>query len=203
MLFALLSLLACNIDVTLPSPEINPEVVKSGDIIFQISTSSQAPAVALASNSPITHVGVISVEGDKVTVIEAVEPVREILVKDFIDHGTMWGVYRLKDAPQGTKWSSKVIRAARAMKGKHYDPLFQWGDDRIYCSELVWKAYSRGAGIDLTEPRRVGDLNLSLPPVQELIKKRMGGKKLNLDEKIVTPGDLHESDLLEPVIGFL
>ena len=190
MLISLLSLLAC--DVSLPSPTPTSNEVQSGDIIFQISTSSQAPAVALASNSPITHVGIISVE-----------PVREIPVKDFIDHGTTWGVYRLKDTPQDTKWSKKVIRAARAMKGKHYDSLFQWGDDRIYCSELVWKAFSRGAGVDLVQPQRIGDLNLSLAPVQSLIKRRMGGKKLNLEEKIVTPGALHESDKLEPVIGFL
>ncbi len=201
MLIALLSLLAC--DVSLPSPEATPDEVRSGDIIFQVSSSSQAPAVALASNSAITHVGIISVEGDKVTVIEAVEPVREIPIESFIDHNNLWGIYRLKEEPSNPSWSKKVIRSARAMKGKHYDSLFQWGDNRIYCSELVWKAYSRGAGIELSEPQRVGDLNLSLPPVQELIKKRMGGKKLNLEEKIVTPGALYESDLLEPVMGFL
>lgn len=196
-----LSLLACNVEMKSSDPGASD--VESGDIIFQVSSSSQAPAVALASNSPITHVGIISVEGDKVTVIEAVEPVREVSIESFIDHSNLWGVYRLKQQPKNPDWSKKVIRAARAMKGKHYDGLFQWSDDRIYCSELVWKAYKRGTGIDLSTPQRVGDLNLSLPPVQELIKRRMGGKKLNLDEKIVTPGALHESDLLEPVIGFL
>ncbi len=201
MLIALLSLLAC--DVSLPSPTPTSNELQSGDIIFQVSSSSQAPAVALASNSPITHVGIIAVDGDRVTVIEAVEPVREIPIESFIDHSNLWGVSRLKEAPKNPNWSKKVLRAARAMKGKHYDGLFQWGDDRIYCSELVWKAYSRGAGIDLVQPQRVGDLNLSLAPVQTLIKRRMGGKKLNLDEKIVTPGALHESDKLEPVIGFL
>ena len=201
MLIALLSLLAC--DVSLPSPTPTSNELQSGDIIFQVSSSSQAPAVALASNSPITHVGIIAVDGDRVTVIEAVEPVREIPIESFIDHSNLWGVSRLKEAPKNPNWSKKVLRAARAMKGKHYDGLFQWGDDRIYCSELVWKAYSRGAGIDLVQPQRVGDLNLSLAPVQSLIKRRMGGKKLNLEEKIVTPGALHESDKLEPVIGFL
>lgn len=201
MLIALLSLLAC--DVSLPSPTPTSNEVQSGDIIFQVSSSSQAPAVALASNSPITHVGIIAVDGDRVTVIEAVEPVREIPIEEFIDHSNFWGVSRLKDAPKNPNWSKKVLHVARAMKGKHYDGLFQWGDDRIYCSELVWKAFSRGAGIDLVQPQRVGDLNLSLAPVQSLIKRRMGGKKLNLEEKIVTPGALHESDKLEPVIGFL
>lgn len=201
MLILLLSLFAC--DISLPSPTPTSNEVQNGDIIFQVSSSSQAPAVALASSSPITHVGIIAVDGDRVTVIEAVEPVREIPIENFIDHSNFWGVSRLKDAPKNSNWSKKVIRAARAMKGKHYDSLFQWGDDRIYCSELVWKAYSHGAGIDLVKPQRVGDLNLSLAPVQSLIKRRMGGKKLNLDEKIVTPGALHESDKLETVTGFM
>ena len=181
----ILSLLACNVELESPTPDSTDSY--SGDIIFQVSGSPQASAVALASGSPITHVGLIVVEGDKVTVIEAVEPVREIPIEQFIDHG----------------WSSRVVRYARAMKGKHYDSLFQWNDDRIYCSELVWKAFSKGAGIELTEPQHLGDLNLSLPPVQALIKKRMGGKSPNLNEKIVTPAGLHKSEKLEMVMGFI
>jgi len=201
MIFSLiLSLLACNVEHLDSTPDSS--FVRSGDVIFQVSNSSQAPAVALASGSPVTHVGLISVEGGKVTVIEAVEPVREIPIKQFIDDGGLWGVYRLKEEPTAPAWSSRVIRAARAMKGRHYDGLFQWDDQRIYCSELVWKAY-RAAGIELVKPERVGDLNLSLPPVQALIKRRVGDRKINLDEKIVTPGSLYESDKLEMVLGFI
>jgi len=197
----ILSVLACNVEIESPTPDSTDSY--SGDIIFQVSSSPQASAVALASGSPITHVGLIVVEGDKVTVIEAVEPVREIPIEQFIDHGGMWGIYRLKERPKNPDWSSRVVRYARAMKGKHYDSLFQWNDDRIYCSELVWKAFSKGAGIELTEPQHLGDLNLSLPPVQALIKKRMGGKSPNLNEKIVTPAGLHKSEKLEMVMGFI
>lgn len=197
----ILSLLACNVELESPTPDST--LARSGDIIFQVSSSSQSSAVALASGSPITHVGLIAVKGDKVTVIEAVEPVREIPIEQFIDHGGMWGIYRLKDQPSDPKWSSRVVRFARSMKGRHYDNLFQWNDDLIYCSELVWKAFSRGAGIELTKPQRLGELNLSLPPVQSLIKKRTGGRDLNLDEKIVTPAGLYGSKKLEMVMGFI
>jgi cell wall-associated NlpC family hydrolase len=115
----------------------------------------------------------------------------------------LWGVYRLKDAPADPLWRDKVVRAARAMKGKHYDGLFQWGDDRIYCSELVWKAYRRGAGIELAPLERIGDLDVSAPPVQRLIKSRLRGRKLNLDEPVVTPGRLYASDKIESVFGYL
>ena len=201
ILSLILSLLACNVELESPTPDSAD--VRSGDIIFQVSSSSQAPAIALASGSPITHVGLIAVEGGRVTVVEAVEPVREVPIEQFIDHGGMWGVYRLKDQPNDPKWSSKVVRSARSMKGKHYDSLFQWNDDRIYCSELGWKAFVKGAGIELTEPQRLGELNLSLPPVQALIKKRMGGRAPNLDERIVTPASLHTSGKLEMVMGFI
>jgi uncharacterized protein YycO len=200
---SILGLMACGFSIAQPSPTVDSTNVKSGDIIFQVSSSSQAPAVALASGSPITHVGLIAVEGDRVTVIEAVEPVREIPIEKFIDHGSMWGVSRLVDEPKNPGWAAKVVKAARAMKGRHYDALFQWGDDRIYCSELVWKAYQRGAGIELVSPERLGDMNLSLPPVRALIQRRTGGKGLNLEEKVVTPGHLHDSEMLETVVGFL
>ena len=39
----------------------------------------------------------------------------------------------------------------RQLEGKHYDFWFEWSDERIYCSELVWKIYRRGLGIELGE----------------------------------------------------
>lgn len=194
------ALLGCASGAT---PEEAASGLRSGDIVFQVSQSSQAPAVALASASPITHVGLVAVSGDKVTVIEAVEPVREIPFESFVAHGSLWGVSRLREPPADPDWAKPVLKAARALKGKHYDALFQWADDRIYCSELVWKAYQRGAGIELVEPQHVRDLNLSLPPVQALIEKRTHGKGVDPDEPIVTPGWLHGSDKLEHVVGML
>jgi hypothetical protein len=81
--------------------------------------------------------------------------------------------------------------------------LFGWSSDRIYCSELVWKAFKDGAGIELVVPERFKDLNLSSPVVKNLIKSRLGNKSLDLNEQIVTPGHLHDSDLLENIYGFL
>lgn len=176
--------------------------MKTGDIIFQVSNSSQSTAVALATSSPITHVGLIVVKDKEVSVIEAVEPVREVQLDKFIEHGSLWSVSRLKNEPEDPKWASKVVKTARKMKGKHYDKLFQWGDDKIYCSELVWKAY-KSVGIELVEPQRLGDLNLSYEPVQMLIKKRTHGKEVNLDELVVSPGHLHSSKKLKTVMGLL
>ena len=34
-------------------------------------------------------------------------------------------------------------------KGKNYDLTFEWSDDKIYCSELIWKIYKRSTGIEI------------------------------------------------------
>ncbi len=63
-------------------------------------------------------------------------------------------VKRLKD--RDAVLSREVLEAMRrvgeTMAGKPYDLKFGWSDDLIYCSELVWKIYERGAGV------RVGEL---------------------------------------------
>ena len=84
-------------------------------------------------------------------------------------------------------------------KGKRYDALFQWDDRRIYCSELVYDIYKKAVGISLGKVQRVKDLNLKPKSVQKLIKARLG-KRLNLNEKIITPVSIFNDPRLETVI---
>jgi uncharacterized protein YycO len=183
------------------SSSIDKSLFEDGDIIFQVTHSSQSQAVSLASGSPITHVGLINVSEGRVTVIEAMEPVREVSVEQFVGRSSHWGLSRLNEEMENPNWADSVISAARSMKGKHYDGLFQWSDDRIYCSELVWKAYKSSLGIELAELETVGDLDLSPQPVQELIRRRTAnGATLNLEEPIITPGHLIASDKLTVII---
>ncbi len=187
---------------------LNPETVdwKDGDILFQVSHSGQAPAVAIASGSPITHTGLVSVDErtGAVTVVEAVQPVREVALETFLAHGSAWSAHRLRpEAAEalGPRWADAVLRVARKWKGANYDARFEWSDTKIYCSELVWKAYARGAGLELVAPQRVGELSLGNPVVKALVDKRTHGKGANLDELIVTPGALADSPLLERFAG--
>jgi uncharacterized protein YycO len=41
------------------------------------------------------------------------------------------------------------------LRGKKYDIYFGWDDQRIYCSELVWKIYKRGANIEIGKLQRL------------------------------------------------
>jgi hypothetical protein len=79
--------------------------------------------------------------------------------------------------------------------GRDYDIYFEWSDDRIYCSELVWKIYKSAAGIEIGSLQKLKDFDLSHPLVQEKIKERFGGHP-PLDEIVISPASIFDSDLL-------
>jgi hypothetical protein len=88
--------------------------------------------------------------------------------------------------------------AARAFLGRPYDPRFGWDDDRIYCSELVVKAYERGAGVSLGKRERLGDLRLL--GIEKAAELRWGGP-VPKDLVLVTPASLAEDGRLDLVAG--
>ena len=85
------------------------------------------------------------------------------------------------------------------MQGKQYDLFFGWSDDKIYCSELIWKIYKRGAGIEVGKLEKLRDFDLSAPSVQKIMKQRYGSK-VPMDETVISPVSIFKSDLLVKVL---
>lgn len=176
---------------------------KNGDIIFHETNSSQSAAIKAATKSKYSHVGIIYLQKGKPVVYEAVQPVKISSLKSFIARsvGGHYVVKRLKNAD--TDLSAEVLgrmeREARRHLGKNYDWVFGWSDAKIYCSELVWKIYKYGAGIELSPTRKLGDFDLSHPAVKAKLKERYGSK-IPYEEPVVAPGQLFESDKLETVL---
>ena len=83
-------------------------------------------------------------------------------------------------------------------QGKDYDIYFEWSNDRIYCSELVWKIFDRALGVSVGELESLGEFDLSSPVVQQKVQERWG-EPLPLDEPVISPASMFESDLLEEV----
>lgn len=178
----------------------NPYSLQEGDVVFQETKSNQATAVKAATNSRWSHVGIIVRNNGKLAVLEAVHPVRITSLKRFISRSpSSFYAMRLKNAEE--KLTPEAIKKAgtygKSLIGKNYDSRFQWSDDRIYCSELVWKVYKHATGVELCKPRAFKTYNLEHPTVKRLIKQRYGSfNKLHLDELAVAPSDLAESPLL-------
>lgn len=177
--------------------------VESGDIIFQTSQSPQCEAVRIATNSKFSHCGIIYNLNGKWFVFEAVQPVKLTPLDEWITHGkdNKYAVKRLKNAKTvlTPEILQKMENYSQQFDGKQYDAYFEWTDSKIYCSELVWKIYKNAAGIELSKLRELKGFNLSDARVQKILKERYGNT-IPLNEKVVAPSDLADSDLLITII---
>lgn len=181
-------------------PEKN---LKNGDIIF-VSNSSfeEGKAIQAVSKSPLTHCGILFKEDDQWFVYEAVQPIKKTPLKDFhkTDNGETYLVRRLKhdDIILTKDVTDKLHNYLKSNEGKDYDHLFGWGNDKMYCSELVWKAYYEAARVKVGQIKMVGDYDLSDPIVKKQVELRYG-KNVPVTEPTITPGGVYESKLLKTV----
>ena len=173
-----------------------------GDIVFHTSRSSQSLAIQLATKSPYSHMGIVYLRDGKPFVFEAVQPVKLTPLADWVERGERgrFVAKRLRDAD--ARLTVETLRKMRAvgeqLAGKDYDPYFEWSDDRIYCSELVWKVFERGAGVELGELQTIAEFDLSHPAVQAKVRERYGDN-VPLDEIVVSPAAIFDAAELETV----
>lgn len=177
--------------------------IQDADMIFQTSESSQCEAVRIATNSKFSHCGIIYKINGNWFVFEAVQPVKLSPLNDWIAHGRdhKYVIKRLKNADKVLTEATlqKMKDYSQQFMGKQYDAFFEWSDSRIYCSELIWKIYKNGAKIELSKLKQLKDFNLTDPRVQKILKERYGND-IPLDEQVVAPSDIVDSDLLKTVI---
>lgn len=200
-----LSLLACeesNISSGRLKKTTQTEALQNGDIIFQSSSGGQGKAIQIATGSPWSHVGIIYIDQGEKMVFEAVHPVKITPLEEFIKRGDggAYTVKRLKNASTllTAEALGKMKKAGQKHLGKNYDLYFGWSDDRIYCSELVWKIYHEALGLQIGKLQKLKDFKLDNPIVQWKLKERYG-KKIPYEEKVISPAAIYDSELLEPV----
>lgn len=176
--------------------------LQNGDLIFQASTSAQSKAIQLATKSKYSHCGIIYKEGNEHFVFEAIQPVKSTPLEEWIKRGegSHYVVKRLKIADEILTQQNleKMKRAGREMAGKNYDLYFEWSDERIYCSELIWKVYKEGTGLSVGKIEQLKDFDLSHPAVKQKLKERYGAS-IPLNEKVISPAAIFESELLTTV----
>jgi cell wall-associated NlpC family hydrolase len=140
------------------SPDLS--TLQEGDVIFQKSHSTQSLAIQLATGSVYTHCGILLHHNKSLQVLEAADTVRWTPLAEWIRRG-IDGHYVVMRLKKNMALSPAVVGSMRASSkyyiGRPYDLLFQWSDDKIYCSELVWKLYQRSAGIELGRLRSFYD----------------------------------------------
>ena len=180
-----------------------PANLKNGDLIFQTSLSNQSKAIQLATHSEYSHCGLVFKEGKQWFVFEAVQPVKRTPLDKWIKRGKggHFVAKRLKNADQvlTPEAIASMKQIGKQFMGKNYDLTFEWSDDRIYCSELIWKIYQRATGIEIGRLEQLRNFDLSSSTVQRIMRQRYGNN-IPLDEQVISPASVFNSELLETVL---
>jgi uncharacterized protein YycO len=176
--------------------------IKNGDLIFQTSLSRQSKAIQLATKSKYSHCGLIYKEGNKFYVFEAVQPVKRTTLDKWIARGQdgKYVIKRLKNADQSLTPEAlrKMKQVGNQFNGKNYDLTFEWSDDKMYCSELIWKIYQRATGIEIGKLEKLSDFDLTNEAVKQKVKERYGDK-IPTNEIVISPAAIFDSELLTTV----
>jgi uncharacterized protein YycO len=173
--------------------------LRDGDIIFHTSRSAQSAAIQRATHSPYSHMGVVLYRDGKPFVFEAIATVRYTPLVSWTARGDggRYVVRRLKRPLQAAELE-KLREAANSYEGKPYDLYFEWSDARIYCSELVWKMYRDALGVEIGALQKLREFDLTDPAVKAKMRERYG-KNIPLDERVISPGSMFDSSLLQTV----
>jgi uncharacterized protein YycO len=176
----------------------------NGDIIFQTSNSGQSLAIQLATHSKYSHCGLLFNDNGNWFVYEAVQPVKKTPVREWIERGDnhYFAVERLNNADSVLTASvvSKMRKSADAKLGKNYDLAFDWSDSAFYCSEFVWKVYHESTGLEIGQLKKLKEFDLTSPVVKTQLTKRYGNK-IPLEEPMISPGNIFDSELLIKIRG--
>ncbi len=179
-----------------------PNTFRDGDIIFQTSKSNQSEAIQVATGSEYSHMGIVYENEGKVYVYEAVQPVKITPVKEWIERGKSrhYVLKRLINANQllDDKAIARMKLIGKKYQGKPYDIYFEWSDERIYCSELVWKIYKEALNIEIGQLESLSDFNLEAPIVKAKMEERYGNT-FPMQEKVISPAAMYNSSKLMTV----
>ncbi len=170
---------------------------RNGDLIFHTSQTAQSWPIRVVTRSPLSHCGILWQDRGRWWVFEAAGRVQRTHLEDFLDRG-QGRHYRVKRYRGGLSKQQRLAMLAEGQRllGRAYDAQFRWGDEELYCSELIWMVFDRGAGIRLGEPQRFGQLDLSSPEARRLIRQR---RLPQPEELVVTPAALDRLRQLETV----
>jgi hypothetical protein len=194
LVLALLALSACGNSLAYQ--------LRDGDTIFHTSRSAQSLAIQKATHSKYSHMGIVFLRDGEAYVYEAIKTVQYTPLKKWVARGDggHYVVKRLRDADRVLTPDAvaKLRQAAAKFQGKPYDLTFEWSDARIYCSELVWKIYDRALGLRLGRLQKLREFDLSDPLVKTKMKERYG-KKIPMEETVISPGEMFSFEGLSMV----
>ena len=139
-----LILVACN-------SEFTPQ---NGDLVFRVGNTDFSSAIKSATSRdkdiPYTHVGIVWVHGDTISIIEAgdtavsVTPYGQFINAAMRDGDRLFATVSRVDIDRELR--DAAVGRALTFLGQPYDNAFTIDNGMMYCTELVWEAYLDASG---------------------------------------------------------
>ena len=130
--------------------------------------------------------------------LEAIQPVTFTPLNAWLDHGeNRHYVVKNEAAAQQKLQLPNFIDTQRIISANLFILTFEWSDDRIYCSELVWKLYKQAANIRISALIQTRQLQPA-PVVRQKLKARYGDH-IPLGEPVIPPSAIFDSPQLVTV----
>lgn len=169
----------------------------AGDILIQsFPPGDLTNAIQSCTNSVYSHCGIVELKDGKWLVIEAVGPVKETPLAMWTKRGVHGEILALRFKDKYTPKIPEFIASAHSYLGRPYDMKMEMDDEKIYCSELVYKAFTNVYHEDIGKTQRLGDLNWK--PNEKFITSVEKGP-VPLDRIMITPRAIAESDKMAVV----
>ena len=172
--------------------------IREGDLVFQdLACGQRCSFIRRVTESRYVHVGLVMIEDGERVVYEAYEPVGPTPLVAWVGRGVNQelAVYRPDDELLAQLPNAR--RELQRMRGRPYDGDYQWDDARIYCSELVIKAFAGEGAPPFVTPHTV-----RLGSLRARVAQQTAGR-LTEDTLMVTPRDLTESPRLTRIVDEL
>ncbi|WP_276132148.1 YiiX/YebB-like N1pC/P60 family cysteine hydrolase [Polluticoccus soli] len=126
--------------------------IQPGDVLFQdLDCGAECDAIEKVTEGidgmDFSHCGIVVQMGNEMMVVEAYGAVKATLVNDFLARTKDASgkprvvIGRLKDEQSSLADESAEI--AKKYIGKGYDDAFEMGNDKYYCSELVYECFKK------------------------------------------------------------
>lgn len=177
---------------------ITPYKPQHGDIVFQsLPHVPVIDAIEGSTHSPYSHCGIVVNQDNVWHVLEAIGPVKLTRLERWISQGRddAFAVYRLKPAFQPKV--DAMITAAEKFIGLPYDIQYELDDEKIYCSELIYKGFLKASGERMGKTVKLGDLDWR--PHEKVIRA-IAGDPAPVEREMITPRDLAQAEQLEVVL---
>jgi len=148
---------ALTITKVLPWYQFKKYLPQEGDLIFQsLPQNELVLAIEGISESPYSHCGIVVKKDNSWMILEAIGPVKYTPLYEWVQRGRKeaFSVYRFKK-PEGMKL---FISEAEKFLGKPYDVRYRFDDEKIYCSELIYKSYQKSHNLNLGKVVELGDM---------------------------------------------